>query len=34
VSMYFDCNAFARDLELDYSVFKLSDFTVAIFINI
>ena len=34
VSMYFDCNAFARDLELDYSVFKLSDYTVAIFNNI
>ena len=34
VTMYFDYNAFARDLELDYSVFKLSDYTVAIFNNI
>jgi len=31
VSAYFDYNDFARDLELDYSVFKLSDYKVAIF---
>ena len=34
VSAYFDYHAFARDLELDYSVFKLSDYKVAIFHNI